>query len=68
MVTVNSNRKILGTDKYDYDLKGFSTDTKPTAIGGVDIAYNSLFLELDTGKYFYFSEQGWVEVGQAPTE
>lgn len=41
------------------DLMGLSTDTKPTE----DIATNTLFLELDTGDYFYFDGTTWAKVG-----
>jgi hypothetical protein len=40
------------------DLKGLSTDTKPT-----DVPVNTLFLELDTGCFFYFNGTEWAEVG-----
>jgi hypothetical protein len=41
------------------DLKGKSTDTKPT-----DCAVNTIFLELDTGKFMYLDEDGvWKPVG-----
>ena len=42
------------------DLKGESTDTKPT---GVDV--NTLFLELDTGDFYYFDGTEWKKVGGA---
>ena len=38
-----------------YEYKGLSTDTKPT-----NCAVNSLFLELDTGTFFYFDGTGWI--------
>ncbi len=41
------------------DLLGLSTDTKPTA----DIATNTLFLELDTGDFYYFDGTTWAKVG-----
>lgn len=40
------------------DLKGVSTDDKPT-----DVAVNTLFLELDTGIFYYFTGETWSEVG-----
>ena len=39
-----------------YEYKGLSTDTKPT-----DCAVNSLFLELDTGYFYYFDGSTWVK-------
>ena len=50
MVTVNGNTA---------NLVGLSTDTKPTE--GVEI--NKLFLELDTGDFYYFDGTNWVIVG-----
>lgn len=43
------------------DLLGLSTDTKPD-----DALVNSLFLELDTGDFYYFTGEEWVKVGEAP--
>ena len=42
------------------EFVGLSTDTpKPTE----GIAVNSLFLELDSGKMYYFDGSDWQEVG-----
>ena len=43
------------------DLLGLSTDTKP-----LDALINSLFLELDTGDFYYFNGEDWTKVGEAP--
>lgn len=43
----------------DYDYKGLSTDTKPTE----NTAVNSLFLELDTGDFYYYTGVTWAKVG-----
>lgn len=40
------------------DYMGLSTDNKPT-----DVAVNSLFLELDTGYFYYFDGENWAKVG-----
>lgn len=45
------------------DLLGLSTDTKPD-----DALVNSLFLELDTGDFYYFTGEEWVKVGEAPDD
>jgi len=64
MITISGQRRQQATNpigESDYDLKGLSTDTKPTE----GIAVNSLFLEVDTGKfYFYSSNNTWEEVGK----
>lgn len=41
------------------DYMGLSTDTKPTE----DISVNTLFLELDTGDFYYFDGTDWAKVG-----
>lgn len=53
MVTLNDNRQ---TGEHEY--KGLSTDDKPTTAG-----INSLFLELDTGDFYYFDGETWAKVG-----
>lgn len=41
-----------------HDYMGLSTDTKPT-----NCEVNSLFLELDTGDFYYFDGAAWAKVG-----
>lgn len=53
MVSINDNRQ---TNEHDY--KGLSTDPKPT-----QCAVNSLFLELDTGDFYYFNGTTWLKIG-----
>ena len=53
MVTYNDNRQ-----DGEHEYKGLSTDVKPEEAG-----VNSLFLELDTGKFYYFNGEDWNEVG-----
>lgn len=38
--------------------RGLATDTKPTTAGE-----NSTFIEMDTGKLYYFSNGTWSEFG-----
>ena len=52
MITINGCGQA-GT----YEYKGLSTDVKPA-----DCAVNSLFLELDTGYFFYFDGTNWVKM------
>jgi len=52
-VTINDNR-IMN----EHDYKGLSTDEKPTSC-----AVNSLFLELDTGIFYYFTGEEWAQIG-----
>lgn len=48
-VTLNGSRA---------DYVGLSTDTKP-----VDVPVNTLFLELDTGDFYYYDGSDWAKVG-----
>lgn len=56
MITINDCKQAG-----EYEYKGLSTDTKPT-----QCAENSLFLELDTGDFYYFVEGAWTLIGDAP--
>ena len=40
------------------NYKGYSTDEKPTYA-----EVNALFLELDTGVFYYFDGTNWAKVG-----
>lgn len=63
MITLQAIRNVDGDSYNAYDFKGLSTDDKPTQWGGKAIEQNSLFLELDTGKFYYFDGSDWNEVG-----
>ena len=54
MITLNDRKQ-----EFEHDFKGLSTDTKPTACG-----INSMFLELDTGDFYYFDGSAWNKVGE----
>ena len=53
MVTYNDNRACG-----EHEYKGLSTDSKPT-----DCGTNSVFLELDTGNFYYFNGETWAKIG-----
>lgn len=57
MITVD-NQKNIGTVPFEY--RGLSTDTKPVE----GVPENSLLLQLDTDKFYYFSNGSWKEVGK----
>jgi len=64
MVTVNGMIAEAGTSTAEMELKGLSTDSKPTgAFSGKTVGINSLFLELDTGDLYYFTGSTWAKVG-----
>lgn len=58
--------KIRGEDKplILVELRGLSSDTKPTVIQNGDIENGSSFIEIDTGKLYLYdgSSNSWVEV------
>ena len=60
MVTMNGGSSIntAGEPRPAVEFKGLSTDTKPT-----NCAINSMFLELDTGDFYYFTGTDWAKVG-----
>ena len=56
--------KFIGADAFYSEFAGLSTDTKP--VDG--IATGSVFVEVDTGKVYFFNEDAdagseWTEVG-----
>lgn len=67
MLTVhkNDNVKIIenGEVKSTVELRGLSTDTKPTKIGNKVIDNGSVFIEIDTGKIFFYDleNEQWKE-------
>ena len=54
MITLNDNKQ-----HGEYEFKGLSTDTKPTE----NVMPNSLFLELDTGDFYFFTGTEWAIIG-----
>lgn len=67
MVTIykTDNIKINKEDKeiISADLRGLSTDTKPTEIDGKELANGSSFIEIDTQNIFFFDAENeqWKE-------
>ena len=59
------NEKIDKNEtKFTVELRGLSTDTKPTVFNGKTIENGSSFIEIDTGKIYLFDKesQEWKEV------
>lgn len=61
MIAVNTKSQSDGSAYFE--LSGLSTDTKPSTFQGYSVADGSLFLELDTGDFYYFSSGSWSKVG-----
>jgi len=63
MITVNNAVKFNDRKHpNDMELKGLSTDVKPTVVDGNPVAVNSIFLELDTKDFYYFDGEEWQKV------
>lgn len=57
MVSIYKNDNIKITEdgeQISAELRGLSTDTKPTSIGNKEIANGSVFIEIDTQKLYFF--------------
>ena len=63
MVTIHkmNNREYCETAEFQF--AGLSTDDKPTEWHGFPVGENSLFMEQDTGVFYYFQNGSWVVVG-----
>lgn len=67
MVTLYKNDNVRKTTEGQTtycELRGLSTDTKPTEINGMTIGNGSVFIEIDTQEVFIFNEttQEWTGV------
>lgn len=64
MITVFKTEKSYELNKELVELRGLSTDNKPTELNGKPIANGSQFIEINTGKVFLYNEQSeeWTEV------
>lgn len=66
MITIlKSNEQVLKNGKGNaIEFRGLSTDTKPTTLNDEDINNGSTFIEIDTGKiYFYdLDSKEWMEI------
>lgn len=67
MVSIYKTDNIKVTEEggiVSAELRGLSTDTKPTTIDGKEIANGSVFIEIDTQKILFFDAENeeWKEV------
>ena len=72
MITIykieNINREKTGNNaKEDFilaELRGLSTDGKPTQIKGKGIENGSAFIEINTGKFYLYDKENeqWKEI------
>lgn len=64
-ISLNQNTYIKPDDSYILiELRGLSTDIKPTEFGSKKIDNGSVFIEIDTGKLFMFDLENtqWREI------
>lgn len=66
MITIVNGQKIRTNDDgrtMVAELRGLSTDTKPTTVGDITIDNGSVFIEIDTGKIFFYDIESktWKE-------
>lgn len=66
MITIyeKNNASLLNGSEKELELRGLSTDTKPTTIGDKTISNGTSFIEIDTGKLYIFDKENeqWKEV------
>jgi len=66
MITIyeKNNASLLNGSEKELELRGLSTDTKPTTIGGKTISNGTSFIEIDTAKLYIFDKENeeWNEV------
>lgn len=67
MVTIyqtTKNENKLDNDYITSELRGLSTDEKPTEVDGKIINNGSMFIEIDTGKLYLYDleSQEWKEI------
>ena len=65
MITIlRKNDVDAGDNQRELEIRGLSTDTKPTEINSVDIPNGTVFIEINTGKMFLFDLENtqWEEV------
>ena len=67
MISVYKSEKSKSTGNEDYityELRGLSTDQKPTTINEQPIGNGSTFIEINTGKIFMYdlANETWGEI------
>lgn len=66
MITIYKTENTYNTPDGDVittELRGKSTDEKPTEFGGKEIGNGSVFIEINTGKIFFYDAENkqWME-------
>ena len=66
MVSIYQNNNMSTNEEGEVkalEFRGLSTDTKPTEIDNKNITNGSVFIEIDTGKLFFYDSENeeWKE-------
>lgn len=64
MITIYSQKDLDNDGKMEVELRGLSTDQKPTIIKKATIDNGSTFIEIDTGKIYMYDleHEQWKEI------
>ena len=65
MITIyrREDASTKGNEK-EYEIRGLSTDTKPTTVDSNKTSNGTVFIEIDTGKMYLYDQENeqWKEV------
>lgn len=64
MISIYKQKDNNNDNKMEVELRGLSTDEKPTVIKGAVVDNGSSFIEIDTGKVFLYdlTTETWKEI------
>ena len=64
MITIYSQKDLDNDGKMEVELRGLSTDEKPTIVKKATIDNGSTFIEIDTGKIYMYDleHEQWKEI------
>ena len=65
MITFYKKSNLIAKeDQNEIEIRGLSTDDKPTEVDGKDTPNGTIFLEIDTGKLYIYDLENelWKEV------
>lgn len=62
--TIENTRIMPNEDRISVELRGLSTDTKPTEVANKKVDNGSVYIEIDTGKVYLYDleNEQWKEL------
>jgi len=62
--TISNQRTVEGEEAVVVELRGLSTDEKPTEVANKKVDNGSIYIEIDTGKIYMYDleNEQWKEV------